>query len=201
MLTHEEYHVKITDVGTTKLNHEIEKEKLTYVYAIERQIEINQETWDLQEKYDSHTFHSIYKPIQHYWEYKIDSLLNDYVDINNEDIFTGASAYFSAEPKVIVTLDSTTINKSYKLDKYNASFGLTIHYDIYPDTLNLINKFNVPSAESKSKDISINFTNQNDTLIYDIKHQNAANSRIYFQRIVIFDLQHYFSINFDSPPR
>ena len=44
MLTHEEYHVKITDVGTTKLNHEIEKEKLTYLDAIERQIEINQET-------------------------------------------------------------------------------------------------------------------------------------------------------------
>lgn len=77
LLTHEKYHIKITELFTRKIKKEISTLKKFDKDQIEKIIENNKlEEREFQSEYDYNTFHSYVLSEQKRYENKIDSLLN-----------------------------------------------------------------------------------------------------------------------------
>lgn len=97
-LKHEQYHFNITELHARKLNRYFaETGKLTHEEAEKKRDEINHELFLFQRKYDFETDHSLKTVKQNYWEYKVDSSLQEFTQ--GKGIFTdqlsGLSARFT----------------------------------------------------------------------------------------------------------
>lgn len=95
LLNHELYHVKLTDVITHELNNKIKLYGYDWETTQSKKPIYKRKLKRLQNQYDSESDHSSNRPQQLYWEYKIDSMLSQYVSY---EMFDQAKGYFPKKP-------------------------------------------------------------------------------------------------------
>jgi hypothetical protein len=141
LLNHEAYHANITSIGVKMLNKKILDDNLSYSEVLKERDRIVQTIISMQKEYDRITNHSINKPLQHYWEYKIDSTLNHENELDIIDKFSGATAYFPTQPEIFIQKDTFMLFKIFQLEKYEMKFRFISKYDQYVDTTDYENSF------------------------------------------------------------
>lgn len=109
---------------------------LSDIFAKELSKEYSSEMMKMQFRYDSETNHSTNRPLQHYWEYKIDSLHTSLTQKKGfvEDEFSGIRCQFPDLPTEIVHVDTGLVFRGFSLEKYSMRFRFITRYDSYVDT-------------------------------------------------------------------
>lgn len=131
LLNHELYHVKLTDVITHELNNKIKLYGYDWETTQSKKPIYKRKLDRLQSKYDSESDHSLNRPLQLYWEYKIDSMLSQYVSY---EMFDQAKGYFPKKPipYYYIHNEDTFSGKGYK--GIEIEFGFWKIYEIEIDS-------------------------------------------------------------------
>lgn len=128
LLNHEQYHFNITEYFTRKLNLIIEKEKLENESDILSKLgNIRSELSEFQDKYDKQSDHSINGSVQRKWEFKIDSLLQGFMqDLGRvTDYYSGGRVLMPDENNFIDGIvNSKAAFRVFQLNKYDMQLGM-----------------------------------------------------------------------------
>ncbi|AHM59229.1 hypothetical protein D770_04810 [Flammeovirgaceae bacterium 311] len=127
MLKHEQYHFNITELHARKLNRHLSKQKvLSLEQAEEKLKDIVRELDHNQYLYDIFTDHGLKRAKQNYWEFKIDSSLQEYSQNKGlvTDHLSGLSARFYKEPDFFSTQTDTRgiALRGYEMTGYEMLF-------------------------------------------------------------------------------
>ena len=198
LLNHEAYHANITAIGVKLLNQKIEEQNLSYKEAINERERIEKEIISLHDEYDLSTNHSMNEPMQHYWEYKIDSILNHGTKLDTIDIFSGATAYFPDQPEVFVQKDTFMLFKVFQLEKYKMKFRFITKYDQYIDSTNYEEDFVNFLTTLNFTDISSNQSEFNGRLMIETHCSDTVNNRRFHDRI-FYDDNHEYQLTVFHP--
>jgi len=198
LLNHEAYHANITYIGAKILNQTILDNNLTYSEALNEKDKIVQLISSKQKEYDRITNHSINKPLQHYWEYKIDSTLNFGIELHTIDEFSGATAYFPDQPEVFFIKDTFKLFKVFQLEKYAMKFRFITKYDYNVDTSDYENIFVEFLSSKNFQDISSSKRNYNNMLMVETNCTDTVYNRRFHDRI-IYDNNHEYQLTVFHP--
>lgn len=123
LLNHEQYHFNITKYFARKLNFIIEKEKLENESDILSKLgNIRSELSKFQDKYDKQSDHSINRSVQRKWEFKIDSLLQVFMQDSGRvtDYYSGGRVLMPDENNFIDGIvNSKAAFRVFQLNKYD----------------------------------------------------------------------------------
>lgn len=197
LLRHEEYHANLTHVGTNWLNQIIKLKKLDYNDASVLRDSISDIISQLQIEYDLFTDHSLNQDYQDYWEFKIDSMLNNYTEKRYSDIFSGASAFFPTKPSYFVKQDTFLLYKGFVLDRYNMLFRFMTQYDSYFDTISLQNRYE-KQLKSNFIEVSSKVNKWNGLYTLETTCWDTATNRHFHDRIIV-DGQNSYHLSFFHP--
>lgn len=185
LLAHEAYHANISSIGTKQLIKEVIENNLSYSEALFRRDEIHKKIAALQKKYDKETDHSLIVPMQHYWQYKIDSILNNDYNIENTDFFSGASAYFPSQPDIYVQKDTFLLYKFFVLDKNEMRFRFISKYDSREDTTGYLDYFVEFLKENRFTEIDAEETSWNGLFSFETECTDTINNRRFYDKIIV----------------
>ena len=198
LLSHEAYHANITSIGVKILNKKIRHDQLSYSEALSERDRVVQVIIPKQKEYDRITNHSINKSLQHYWEYKIDSTLNQGAELDTIDIFSGATAYFPEQPEIFIQKDTFMLFKVFQLEKYEMKFRFITKYDQYVDTTNYENDIVDFLASLNFQDISSLKTKYDGMLMVETHCTDTVYNRRFHDRI-IYDNTHEYQLTVFHP--
>ena len=138
LLNHEQYHFNIAEVYARKMNTFIKENPGKDYQFYEDQLSLFKiEEQKMQDRYDQDSDHSILRVNQVIWEYKIDSLLQQYSDQTGviTDYYSGAQVYFSQKPEFQKGMDSINESsyRSFELQKYDMELSLTSFQYLIPE--------------------------------------------------------------------
>lgn len=124
LIRHEEYHLKLAHSFAKEINQSIEEKNLTFSQALDFVQDRIQRDRQFQKIYDKETNHSLIRPKQDYWEYKIDSMLNKSIDYQLFQDTQHIEVYFPDKPRnLVVSIDDERFN-GYLLEKYGVKFSI-----------------------------------------------------------------------------
>lgn len=198
LLNHEAYHANITYIGVKILNKKILDNNLSYSEALIEKDKVVQLIISKQKEYDRITNHSINKPLQHYWEYKIDSTLNFGIELHTIDEFSGATAYFPNQPEVFFIKDTFKLFKVFQLEKYAMKFRFITKYDYDVDTSDYEKSFVDFLGSKNFQDISSSQTSYNNMLMIETHCTDTVYNRRFHDRI-IYDNNHEYQLTVFHP--
>lgn len=185
LLNHETYHANLTAAGTQKLNHQLNKKALPFKEAQQLRNVIQYEIYGLQQRYDEEANHGINMPLQHYWEYKIDSMYNSYEELDDKDIFSGISCNFPAQPEIYVQQDSFLLYKVFVLEKYGMRFRFLTKYDAYVDTTNFEEGYLEFLESASFTDIKSRQGKWQNKFMIHTECSDTVNNRRFYDKLII----------------
>ena len=126
LLRHEQYHFNLTEVFARKFNHHISlhpNDDYNKVLA-----NMRSQLSRMQDQYDYESNHSTVIDQQHYWEYKIDSMLHVYSSDSGSiiDYYSGAKILYSSPPEIKAGYSGGSASRSFTLRKYNMDLKLKV---------------------------------------------------------------------------
>jgi hypothetical protein len=123
-LNHEQYHFNITELHARKLNDYIAANPDGSAYLFNLRLgSINLDLRKMQASYDGQSNHSLIVDQQRWWEYEVDSLLQD-EPIWVTDKLSGAKAYFPAKPNLLRGSDEGSRYREYSTSRYGMIFRM-----------------------------------------------------------------------------
>lgn len=198
MLNHETYHANISSVIAKILNKRIQDENLSFEQLKKEKEKITNLLNLKQAEYDRATDHGLNHPQQHYWEYKIDSMLNHGIELSTTDKFSGATAYFPAQPEIFIQKDSFSLLKVFQLKKYGMKFQLLTGYDHYVDTANYEKNIVRIQNSLKFQEISSYKTKHGDMPMVETHYTDTSSRRRFHDRF-IYDNTHEYRLTVSHP--
>ncbi|MCH7410680.1 hypothetical protein MM239_14830 [Belliella sp. DSM 111904] len=185
LIRHEAYHLKLAHFFAKEINQSIKGKSLTYSEAYQYFQDRIQRDKQYQKIYDRETNHSLIKPKQNYWEYKIDSMLNKSIDFPIFQETENIEVYFPEKPKIlVVSIDDEKYN-GYLLDKYDVKFWI-VDMEFYSnDTLTIENYFvNILHAGGLS-DIIVNGNLPHPKAIFESYSQDTIGNEIVLDKLLL----------------
>ena len=129
LMSHEKYHVNITETGTRELNRIINDLNPSLDELKNFRKSILNKIFELQDTYDTKTNHGTHIENQDYWEYKSDSLLHVEKKYLEYD-FSGAEVFFPVKPKKEFEVGDSSLTQIFTVKKYNIFFEFLTLYDL-----------------------------------------------------------------------
>lgn len=125
LLNHEQYHFNITEYHARLMNEYLAEHGDQSKAEISKHLgKIRTQLREMQKEYDDESDHSRNRDMQRWWEFRIDSLLNNELEQRTSiDYFTGASAYFPVEPVYKEDIRDDQSYRYFSLDKYDMTLG------------------------------------------------------------------------------
>jgi hypothetical protein len=125
-LVHEQYHFNISELYARKLTKQFEEEQdISYETALRRLATINQQLAVYQDKYDRETDHSLLSMEQTLWEFKIDSMLQEYTinkGIAIEELNGISARFYKPSKKLKGISEDGMLYRGYGTNGYNMGF-------------------------------------------------------------------------------
>ncbi len=194
LLHHEQYHFKITQYYTQKLNLLIIDDRLKYESNV--QFELNKSIVELDKlhnQYDNDTKHSLHVSNQRKWEYKIDSLLVSLKKGNGilTDRFSGGQI-FLPNGELISEYDSIKnismrewYSTEYDMIRIITSFGNKYTEETVIEIAKSMKERNTVILESFQKD------SKNGVLVFTIKSRDTLKDSNMIERLIYHDKKMY----------
>lgn len=131
LLNHELYHVKLTDVITYELNNKIKLHGYDRQTTKSKAPIYKRKLNRLQDQYDSESDHGLNRRLQLYWEYKIDSMLSQYVSY---EMFDQAKGYFPKKPTPYYNIHGEDTFSGKRYEGIEIEFAIWKIYEIEIDS-------------------------------------------------------------------
>lgn len=170
LLNHEQYHFNLSQYYALKLDAQLEgiddpKEAVRKLRSI--QVDLSK----AQTKYDSESDHDLNYDMQHYWEFKIDSVTTALIDsthLTRKDLYTGLEFYnLDGFEKSKRFTDNGGFETEYEVNKY----GLTV-------SINSVQN-NQEEDPSSYREALIDFYSKDSMLVKQLDHIDFGKAHAY----------------------
>ncbi|WP_245545526.1 hypothetical protein [Mariniradius saccharolyticus] len=185
LIRHEEYHLKLAHSFAKEINQSIEEKNLTFSQALDFVQDRIQRDRQFQKMYDKETNHSLIRPKQGYWEYKIDSMLNKSIDYQLFQDTQNIEVYFPDKPRnLVVSIDDERFN-GYLLEKYGVKFSIVDLKFISEDKAAHESDFiEILFAEERSK-IIVNRDLSHPNAIFESYSQDTVEKKVILDKLLL----------------
>ncbi|HTJ52966.1 MAG TPA: hypothetical protein VL443_26105 [Cyclobacteriaceae bacterium] len=188
LLDHEQYHFNITELHARIMNQYIAENPGLSFADYYRQLNLVNVDRDLmQNQYDEESHHSVNRTNQHFWEYRIDSLLITYSSDSGwiTDNYARSSLYFASKPHFLEGVNHDNAFRGYYLNKYgmhlsHLCFQMTDKNDMKLIRTNLSDYYETRKLNIQSFKTELN----NNELHAFVVTEDTVNSFIYHKWII-----------------
>lgn len=185
LIRHEEYHIKLAYAFLADVNERISQQSLSVDEANRLALRMMQRMEQYQKLYDKETNHSLIEAQQNYWEYKIDSILNEGMDFQIFQKTENIKLYLPDKPKEFVPSINDKSFNGYLLEKYDVRFWIVDMDFISGDTLFIENYLvNILFAEGQS-DIIVNTDLPNEKAIFESYSKDTLGKAIVLDKLLL----------------
>lgn len=139
LLKHEQYHFNITNVHAQILNEYIKENPNATLRSYTLRLEsIHIDNEQMQSRYDRETNHSLIDDKQRWWEYRIDSMMNEEPWVVDKP--TGEKFFFPHPPESGLGYDNSMEYRFYYVQRYGMVLSVTIYEADTDDRFGLANQ-------------------------------------------------------------
>lgn len=185
LIRHEAYHLKLAHYFAKEINQSIKEKNLTYSEAHQFVLDRIQRDRQYQKLYDRETNHSLIKPKQNYWEYKIDSMLNKSIHFPIFQETENIEVYFPSRPKEFVLVLPDADFNGYKLEKYNMKFWIADLNMLTSDTSAIEDFWIYTIANEGHSNIVINRDYPYERSIFDSYSKDTVENEVVLDKLLL----------------